>query len=152
MHLARTLWTFSIVLMLVGCGPDAVDIYGRPINISNYRGRWVVIHYWATWCDPCITEIGELIKLKTYYPQVVILGVNPDNLSNSVLQNLAQQYGVNYDFLSKFPIEDWGGRMPTDLPVTFIISPKGRLYETLKGPQTLSNFQSVLNLPPITYQ
>lgn len=138
--------------MLSGCHPDAMDIYGRPINISSYRGRWVVINYWATWCAPCISEIGELIKLKTYYPQVVVLGVNPDNLDKSVLQDLVQEYNINFDILTSFPIEDWGGKFPTDLPTTFIISPKGKLYQTLTGPQTLSNFQSVMSLPPISYK
>jgi thiol-disulfide isomerase/thioredoxin len=149
----KLIWiSLLLVVFLSACKPDAVDIYGRPIQMSNYKGRWVVINYWATWCTPCISEIAELIKLKTYYPQVVILGVNPDNLDKNVLQQLSQDYGVNYDFLTEFPIEDWGGKKPTDLPVTFIISPKGKLYQTLVGPQTLSSFQSVMNLPPITYQ
>lgn len=138
-------------LIMSGCKPDAVDIYGRQVRMSNYKGRWVIINYWATWCSPCISELNDLIKLKTFYPRVVIFGVNPDNLDNSVLQNLAQSYGVNYDFLKEFPIENWGGKKPTKLPTTFIISPKGKLYQTLEGPQNFSNFQSVMNLPPVSY-
>lgn len=141
-----------LTCLLTGCGPDAVDIYGRQIRMSNYRGRWVIVNYWATWCAPCITEINELIKLKQSYPQVVILGVNPDSLDKDVLVQLAQEYGVNYDWLSSFPIESYGGKTPSQLPVTYIFSPSGKLYQTLSGPQTVANFQSVMNLPPITYQ
>ncbi len=148
----RISFLMVLSLMLPGCHPDTMDIYGRPINISSYRGRWVVINYWATWCAPCISEIGELIKLKNYYPQVVVLGVNPDNLDKSVLQDLVQEYNINFDILRTFPIEDWGGKLPSDLPTTYIISPKGKLYQTLTGPQTLSNFQSVMSLPAISYK
>lgn len=148
-------WLFILLLssLLIGCsGPDAVDIYGRPISMSNYKGRWVVITYWTTWCADCVNEIGELIKLKSLYPQVVILGINPDNLDNKVLQDLVQEYNFNFDVLSKFPIEDWGGKTPSQLPTTFIFTPKGELYQTLLGPQNLANFQSIMNLGPPVYK
>jgi thiol-disulfide isomerase/thioredoxin len=144
-------FVFFACSLLFGCKPDAVDSYGRPIRMSDYKGKWVVISYWATWCPTCIREIPELIKLKTYYPQVIILGVNPDNLDNKVLRDFAEEYDVNYPFLSHFPIEDWSGKTTSELPVTYIISPEGKLYQTLLGPQTLANFQSVMHLPPVTY-
>lgn len=148
-------WLIILLLssLLIGCGGrDAVDIYGRPVSLSNYKGRWVVITYWTTWCADCINEIGELIKLKNLYPQVVILGINPDNLDNKVLQDLVQEYNINFDVLSKFPIEDWGGKTPAQLPTTFIFNPKGELYQTLLGPQKLANFQSIMNLGPPVYK
>lgn len=142
----------AVTLCTIGCAPDAVDSNGRPIRIADYQGRWVVINYWATWCNPCIQEIPALIKLRTYYrDKVIVLGVNVDNLSDPVLNNLAEGYQVNYPFLNHFPIERWGGKNSSDIPVTYIIDPKGKLYQTLKGPQNLQNFQSVMNLPDIVY-
>lgn len=139
------------VCLLSGCAPDAVDSYGRPIEISNYRGKWVVINYWATWCSPCIQEIPDLNKLAKYYKdKVVVLGVTIDNINNAALQALGQGYQVEYPFLRSFPIEKWGGK-PRAIPVTYILDPKGRLYKTLTGRQTLANFQAVMNLPDITY-
>ncbi|MBA2653685.1 MAG: TlpA family protein disulfide reductase [Gammaproteobacteria bacterium] len=141
----------SMLIFFEGCTPDALDIYGRPIRISDYRGKWIVINYWATWCVPCIQEIPELNKLAKYYKhKVIVLGVNVDNLSDSVLRNLSQGYQVNYPFLSSFPIEKWGGK-PDDLPVTYIIDPHGKLSHTLHGPQKLENFQAVMSLPAVTY-
>lgn len=141
----------ACLFTLVGCAPDATDIYGRPINISNYRGKWVVINYWATWCGPCMQEIPELNQLATNYKNdVVVLGVNYDGLNNTVLRSLAQGYQVQYYFLKAFPISKWGEN-PKSLPVTYIIDPKGNLYKTLLGPQTLANFQAAMNLPNISY-
>lgn len=151
-RLLRYLTLLIICVALLGCQPKVVDSFGRPIQMSAYSGKWVVIHYWATWCSPCIGEIPELIKLKTYYPkQVVVLGVNIDHLDNAVLRELAGDYRVNYPLLREFPIEHWASKPPSTLPVTYIISPKGELYQTLLGPQKFENFQAVMNLPPITY-
>jgi thiol-disulfide isomerase/thioredoxin len=150
--LLLSLLFFPLLLLLNGCSPDAIDSYGHPIRISNYRGKWVVINYWATWCSPCIQEIPDLNKLAEYYKdKVVVLGVTIDNLNNAALQGLAQGYQVKYPFLRYFPIEKWGGK-PNTVPITYILSPKGRLYKTLVGPQKLINFQSIMQLPPITYQ
>jgi thiol-disulfide isomerase/thioredoxin len=149
---------FLIIIILYltglvsGCAPDSIDDYGHPIRISDYRGKWVVINYWATWCNPCIREIPALNDLAKYYKdKVVVLGVNVDNLSNQILRNLGQDYRVKYPFLRAFPIQRWGGK-PQSIPVTYILDPKGRLYKTLTGPQTLANFQAAMNLPSITYE
>jgi len=140
------------ILILAGCHPDAVDSAGRSISLSDYKGRWVVINYWTTWCAPCIAENPDLVKLAKYYSaQVVVLGVNLDHLDNRVLQDLRQKYRINYPLLGSFPIEKFGAAQPTSLPITFIFNPEGKLYTTLSGQQTLTNFQAVLSLPPITY-
>src|SRR5262245_11942734 len=144
-----SLLVLSLISLIYGCAPDAVDSYGHPISISNYRGKWVVINYWATWCAPCIQEIPELNKLIEHYKdKVMVLGVTVDNLNNAALRGLAQGYRVQYPFLRTFPIERWGGK-PHSVPVTYIINPKGKLYQTLVGPQKLADFQRVMQLPPI---
>lgn len=150
--IAKFLWITWIAVLVAGCKPDAVDSTGHAINISDYRGKWVVINYWATWCGPCISEIPTLNKLsQSYKNQVVVLGVNADNLDDAQLQRLAEEYGVTYAFLGKFPMEKWGiSQIPT-IPVTFVIDPKGNLVKTLQGPQTFENFQSLLHLPALTY-
>ncbi len=141
----------AILISLFGCKPDAMDDYGQPISISNYRGKWVVINYWATWCAPCINEIPDLIKLKKFYgDKVVVLGVNLDNLDNRVLRSLGDEYEVNYPLLNNFPIEKWAKR-PQKLPMTYIFNPQGKLAYTLNEQQTLINFQKLMNLPAISY-
>lgn len=139
--------------LLAGCKPDAYDSNGRAINLSDYRGKWVVINYWATWCSPCITEIPVLNQLAQYYPKhVVVLGVNSDNLDNSILNKLMHDYHVKYFFLNQFPINRWGGKESSSIPVTYLINPNGKLVATLHGPVTLENFQTLMQLPPIMYQ
>jgi thiol-disulfide isomerase/thioredoxin len=140
-----------LLLLLSGCGPDAIDMYDRPITLSNYKGKWIVINYWTTWCAPCIQEISALNTLAKYYKDdVIVFGVNPDNLNPNVLMNLTDNYHVHYLFLRSFRVEKWGGKV-RQLPVTFILDRKGRLYKTLQGPQTLQNLKAIMNLPEVTY-
>lgn len=146
---------FFVVLMLLcaGCKPDAIDSAGKPIRISDFRGKWVIIQYWATWCSPCLNGMSVLNKLLTYYPKdVVVLGVNFDHLDAPVLQQLKQGYQVHYPLLSNFPIENYGVDQVTKIPVLFLINPKGRLVKTLEGPQTFEDLQKIMNLPPISYE
>jgi thiol-disulfide isomerase/thioredoxin len=151
MKIWRSLLLVAFAVLLTACGADAVDIYNRPIKMSNYEGKWVVISYWATWCPACIGEIPALNTLAKYYKdQVVVFAVNPDNLSDDVLRNLTESYGVQYLFLRSFPIDKWGGKVQK-LPVTFILDKKGRLYKTLETPLTIQDLKKIMSLPDVNY-
>jgi peroxiredoxin len=143
-----------LACLFIGCsyGPDTVDSRGQPIRIADYKGRWVVISFWASWCQPCMIQIDSLNYLHQYYKdKVVVIGVNADHLANPVLQQLKQSYGVKYILVSNFPIAKWGIKELPDIPVTFLIDPTGKLVKTLTGPQSFQNLQNIMNLPPITY-
>lgn len=143
----------AAVFYLMGCKPDAVDSSGKPIKISDYRGKWVIIQYWATWCPPCLNQISELNKIVTYYRNhVVVLGVNYDHLADAILQGLKQDYQVKYPLLSNFPIENWGVNKVTNIPVIYILNPQGRLQYTFMNVQSFDSLQKTLNLPPINFQ
>jgi thiol-disulfide isomerase/thioredoxin len=141
------------LLLISGCQkPQAYDSQGRLVRITDFRGKWVIINYWATWCSSCMAEIPTLNKLATYYAdKVVVFGVNYDRLANPILEELREEYQVSYRFFSEFPMEKYGVKEITDIPVTFIISPEGNLVQTLHGTQTLERFQTLLSLPPMKY-
>src|SRR6476469_5652440 len=74
------------------------DVRGRALNLSDYRGRVVLINFWATWCPPCRTEIPDLIKMQSEYRQqgLRIIGVTypPEKISN--VRRFMRRMGVNY--------------------------------------------------------
>lgn len=152
-NITKIIMLLCITVVLFGCKPDAVDSSGKPIKISNYRGKWVIIQYWATWCAPCMNQISELNKLVGYYKNhVVVLGVNYDHLADPILHNLKDQYEVKYALLNNFPIENFGASKVNKIPMLFILNPKGHLQYTFDTIQTFQDLQKLLNLPPINYE
>ncbi len=126
-----------LVLLLAACGGEPGG--DRPPTLDDYRGRWVVVNYWAEWCAPCITEIPELNALDESYPDVAVLGVNFDGASGEELAAQLQQLGVAFPTLPEDPAPELGIARPAVLPTTLILDPDGTLVNTLVGPQTLES-------------
>ncbi len=121
---------------------DIRDNHGRLINLSDYRGQWIIVNYWATWCQPCLKELPEL---NTFYQQnrqrALVLGVSYDGLAKAEINQLAQTLHLQFPLLQKFPLKRFGIQNIPALPVTFLIDPQGQLHETLHGPQTATSLQ-----------
>lgn len=131
-------------LLLVACGKPAPEPRIEKLDDGNFlrqqdwQGKWVYINYWAEWCKPCAEEIPELNAFSKANPDVLVLGVNFDNVEH---ENLLKQANalriefplVGHDVRSLFPHE-----LPQGLPATYIFGPDGQLVDTLQGPQTVA--------------
>ena len=63
---------------------------GRTLQLSSYRGKVVLLNFWASWCAPCIEEIPSLNQLQRQMPQLVVLGVDVDKNPDAYRQFLAR--------------------------------------------------------------
>ena len=125
------------VLLLTACS-DATEQDKNP-SISELRGQWVVVNYWAKWCKPCIREIPELNALNREYAEVTVLGVNYDGAEGEELASQISELEVKFPMLTEDPAGKLGAPRPLVLPTTLIINPAGKLIQTLIGPQTLES-------------
>ncbi len=145
----KILLGFLFIFCLAGCNktPEVVDSQGRALNFSDYQGKWLVINYWATWCKPCLEELPELNALYASHPeQLMVIGVSFDNLSSNEIQKFAQPLQLRFPLLSRLPDEKFGIKDIPTLPVTFLISPQGKLTQTLYGAQTQSSLLTRMGL------
>jgi len=108
---------------------------GKPVKLSDYRGKAVLLNFWATWCEPCKIEMPWFVELqKEYGPQgLEIVGIAMEDTKNDAIAAFAKEMGVNYTILrGKEAVgEAYGG--VEGLPTTFFIGRDGKLVDQSTG-------------------
>ncbi len=115
------------------------DMNGADVRMSDYKGKVVLLNFWATWCGPCKVEIPDLVSLYTEHKAsgLEILGVLAmDEPSGDDLRAFADAYKMNYPvFRANEDFEDAHGPL-WGLPTTFIIDRSGSICAKHMGPVT----------------
>jgi len=111
---------------------------GQTFSAQNLKGKWVFINYWASWCTPCLKEIPELNEFakNNQDNNILVFGVNAENASSAQVRRLVDKLSIQFPVLNANPAPYYNIGQVYELPVTYIISPKGILYSRLVGPQT----------------
>ncbi len=122
------------------------DAQGRLIKMSDLRGKWVIINYWADWCGGCIEEIPELNRFYEHNKDknIVIFGVNYDQLPPVYLQQSMRQIGIEFPVLLEDPRVAWQLGDVSVLPTTFIVNPQGDVMRKIIGPNTEQSLLKVV--------
>jgi thiol-disulfide isomerase/thioredoxin len=114
------------------------DLDGKQRSLSEFRGKWVVVNYWATWCPPCLDEIPELINFheENKDKNAVVVGVDFEDIATPKLKTFVEDYFMSYPILHMKPGPRSELGVISGLPTSFLISPKGRLVAKQTGPVT----------------
>jgi peroxiredoxin len=114
------------------------DIQGKSVTLSDYKGKVILLDFWATWCPPCRKEIPGFIELYNTYKSrgLVVIGVSMDDADDIAdVKRYATQINMNYPVLLGAGREDdlkpSYGELP--LPTSFIISRDGRICDRHDG-------------------
>jgi cytochrome c biogenesis protein CcmG, thiol:disulfide interchange protein DsbE len=104
-------------------------------SIADYRGRWVLVNLWASWCGPCRQEAPDLDRFAQRYRErgVSVLGINVQDNSDDALAFL-REYGVAYEQLRSVGDERSAAFGSTGVPENFLVDPRGRLALIWRGP------------------
>ncbi|MCM8762699.1 MAG: TlpA family protein disulfide reductase [Candidatus Omnitrophica bacterium] len=132
-----------IVFLLLSCSkaeitkaPDFTlqDINGKVLKLSDYKGKVVVINFWATWCPPCLAEIPDFVKFYNSYKEkgVEIIGIAVSSDINDVKKIIGEKK-INYPVcMSDGKVESQYGGIRA-VPTTFIIDKQGNIYQKKIG-------------------
>ena len=150
---SRRAGKFTTVPGPKGSSPEAHDftlnsLDGKTVHLSDFRGKAVLLNFWATWCEPCKIETPWLVELqKQYAPQgLQIVGVDmQDDASLEEVAAFAKSMGIEYPILVGKPSEqdaiaDAYGGVPF-LPETFLISRDGKLLGKILGLKSKSDIE-----------
>jgi peroxiredoxin len=111
------------------------DVDGKTVHISDYKGKVVLLDFWATWCAPCKIEIPWFMEFEQQYKDkgFAVLGVSMDDDGWTVVKPYLQQMKINYRVvLGNDKVgEAYGG--VDSLPTTFLIDREGRIAGTHIG-------------------
>jgi thiol-disulfide isomerase/thioredoxin len=128
------------------------DARGGRHSLAQYRGRYLLLNMWATWCAPCVAELPALARLKAMAPNVTVLAVDltgrketPARAEAYLRDHHVAALGANVDTQSVFMRSFIVAVMPT----TVLIDPAGRVVARAEGPaewaapQSVAYFQSL---------
>jgi thiol-disulfide isomerase/thioredoxin len=118
------------------------DIEGRDVRLADYKGRPLLLNFWATYCGPCKTEIPIFVELVEKYKdqKLAILGISIDD-SVEDLRPFAAQYKMNYPVLVGLGHDDLMDRYEAAflIPITWFIKADGTIYLKHPGGPPSSN-------------
>jgi peroxiredoxin len=128
-----------------GQAPDfaLASLEGKTVRLSDYRGKAILLNFWATWCQPCRIEMPWFVELQQQYGPagLQILGVAMDDASPGEIAAFAKEIGVNYPVLiGKEDVGDAYGGIPY-LPVSFFIDRNGKVVDKVLGLKGRGEFE-----------
>jgi len=126
--------------------PTFYDLHNNPVRFKHFAGRYKVLHYWASWCKPCIHEIQIYNQLHQQYQDqgITVIGVNYDMLSETKLRKLVQKYDVKFPTITIDPAASLAIKGIAGLPTTFIINQQGKIVRKLQGVQSQETLSAVI--------
>lgn len=122
------------------------DLSGKQVRLSDYKGRVVVVNFWATWCGPCRTEIPSFVKLREQYHEkgFEIIGISLDEDDPDGVAVFAARLKINYPVvLADMETVEAFGPMNA-IPTTFVIDRQGQVQSRHLGMLSFDEVESAI--------
>ena len=120
------------------------DMNGKNVRLDDFKGKAILVNFWATWCGPCILETPELIDLQAKYKDrgLQIIGISIDDTPEQI-QAFVKEYKVNYPMLVGVDRDDIveAFHLPEGIPYTVFIRKDGTILDRVQGISTQAFFE-----------
>ncbi len=135
----------AVVTLLPACqgkadeshAPDftLLNLSGDTVNLSDYRGKVVLINFFATYCPPCRMEMPDFVRLQEKYGSkgFTVIAISVDNEPEKVLPSFIERLGLNFPVLlaTTKVLKDYGNIYA--LPVTFVLDREHKIVKKITG-------------------
>ena len=152
----KSLLCTCLVAAMAGCGVDAnpesvvvgssvpefmlTSLDGTTVNSESLKGNVVVLNFWATWCQPCMSEIPELKEFAAH-SKVKVVGIALDENGLNAVKPFVENHGITYTVL--LGDEDLFQRFNgLGIPYTLVLDPSQRIVKIYRGPTTKASLEA----------
>jgi thiol-disulfide isomerase/thioredoxin len=148
-----------LALLPAACGsaapvqvPDLTlkTVAGHEVRLSDFRGKILLVDFWATWCGPCKETIPDLVKLQTRHKGhgVEVIGISLDVQGPQAVSAFMKQYKMNYTVLlgNDGVAKAFGGIV--GIPTSFVVDRQGRIVKRFIGVVDAAAYEDVIRSLP----
>lgn len=124
------------------------DLQGKQLKLADYRGKWVLVNFWATWCPPCEQETPDLVSLHNTRKNkdLVVVGVALDSTKASI-NEFAAKHKISYPLvLGSYTMAEAQVGPVNALPTTYLYDPEGKLVSFQEGMVTSQDIETYIFL------
>ena len=124
----------------------STDLEGKAFDLNVYKGKVLVLNFWATWCGPCRREIPDFIQLQDEYSAsgLQVVGIALDEQGASIVKPFADKFKINYPVVvdAKSEVAAQYGQMNA-IPVTIIVDRNGKIRSRQVGMRTKAQIEAL---------
>jgi len=148
MKIHRVLLLLSLLLIAFTASAkdfSFTDTKGNPQNLVDYRGQWVLVNFWATWCPPCRQETPDLVALHNEH-KLAVIGVALDSQRPAV-KAFMTKYAVTYPIvIGSYTMAEYQVGKVEALPTSYLYDPTGQLVSFQEGMLTRQEIETYIML------
>jgi len=139
-------WGPSFELWFGRPAPDfaLTDLTGKQHKLSDYRGKNVIVIFWASWCGPCRMEIPHLIELRNTIGEDKLAMLAISNEDPALLEKFIAQQKINYTVFSNKETLPTPFNLVNSIPCSFFIDPQGRIKLATIGMLSLNEIKAII--------